>query len=59
MTITDIIGLIVIITLLSLILYFSFRNKKVKGKCHGCPYLKQCSKNNTSCNSNKIKKEGN
>lgn len=56
MTLTDIIGLIIILIGLILIIYFSFKSKKVKGKCHGCPYLKQCTKNNNNCNVDKIKK---
>lgn len=53
MTLTDVIGLIIIALVLGVISYFTFRKKKGKSKCHGCPYLKQCTKNASSCNSNK------
>ncbi len=51
MTLTDGIVLTFIIVFLFLIVFFSFKKKKGKSKCHGCPYLKSCSKNEQRCDS--------
>lgn len=53
LTITDIIILALIFAGLGAIVYFTFRNKKGKSKCHGCPYLKQCQKN--KCEKEEVK----
>lgn len=50
---TDAFLLLLILGSLGVILFISFRNKKGKNKCHGCPYLKACTKNSNSCNENK------
>ncbi len=49
MTLTDGIVLTVILVCLFLIIFFTFKKKKGKSKCHGCPYLKSCSKNKDEC----------
>jgi hypothetical protein len=51
MTLTDAIVLTLILISLSLIVFFSLKKKKGKNKCHGCPYLKSCSKNEQRCDS--------
>ena len=56
MTLTDGIVLTFIIGFLFLIVFFSFKKKKGKSKCHGCPYLKSCSKNEQRCDSHQDKK---
>lgn len=52
-TLTDIIGLIIILAVLGVIIYFTIKSKKGKGKCCGCPYAKQCTKSSEGCNKNK------
>ena len=51
-TLTDGIILSIIIVIFCLICVFTFKGKKSKNKCHGCPYLKTCEKNNCSKNDN-------
>lgn len=48
-TLTDGIILTIILASLFLIIFFSFKKKKGKSKCSGCPYLKSCTKNKDSC----------
>ena len=52
MTLTDAIVLSIILVGLFLIIFFTFKTKKGKNKCHGCPYLKSCSKNKDECHPN-------
>lgn len=52
-TLTDGILLSIILICFGLILFFTFKKKKKYGKCHGCPYLKTCTKNTCNKENNK------
>ncbi len=43
-------AVIIIMIILSLAVFYIYRAKKSGQKCIGCPYAKDCSKNNCSCN---------
>lgn len=45
MTFTDFIILAIVFSIIGLIIFFRFKGRKNKNKCHGCPYLKACEKN--------------
>ncbi len=45
----DIIAIVIIVLILFLAIFYIIRTKKKGQKCIGCPYAKECGKNQGSC----------